>query len=99
MPLKNGYKENQYFVMTNFSLIDYNAGKKYTDYGIDRYDEANKILKNSKKMDIKTAFSILEKVKQTGEWNTDFSMVYSKNEKTVYYCYKSKFKEIMEYKF
>ena len=97
--IKNGIKESQYFVMTNFSIIDYNAGKKYTDNGIDRYIEANNMLKKLKKVEIKDAFKILEKVKQTGEWKTDFSMVYSKNNKTIYYCYNSKFNEIMEYKF
>jgi hypothetical protein len=97
--IKNGAKETQYFVMTNFSLIDFNGGKKYTDYGIDRYNEVNNILNKSKKININEAFKILEKVKQEGEWNTDFSMVYSQKNKTVYYCYKSNFKEILEYRF
>ena len=97
--IKNGIKESEYYVMTNFSIIDFNGGKKYTDYGIDRYNKANNMLKKLEKIDVKEAFKILEKVKQEGEWNTDFSMVYSKNKKTVYYCYKSNFNEIMEYKF
>ena len=97
--IKYGAKESPYFVMTNFSFIDFGAGKKYMDNGIDRYNKANKLLKKSKKINIKDAFNILEKVKQTGEWKTDFSMVYSKNSKTVYYCYNSKFNEILEYKF
>jgi hypothetical protein len=97
--IKNGVKESPFFVMTNFSLIDFNVGKKYTDDGIDRYNEANKLLKKKNKINVKDAFSILEKVKQIGEWKTDFSMVYSKKSKTVYYCYNSKFNEILEYKF
>jgi len=34
-----------------------------------------------------------------GEWKTEFSFVYSKNNNTVHYCYNSKFDKIAEYKF
>ena len=95
--IKNMANKSQYYIMTNFSLIDYNEGKKYTDCGIDRYNEVKDNLKKVKNLSIKKAFEILEKVKQTGEWKTDFSMVYSKNENKVYYCYNSEYKNILEY--
>jgi len=95
--IKNMANESQYYIMTNFSLIDYNEGKKYTDWGFDRYSEVKNNLKKVKNLSIKKAFDILEKVKQTGEWKTDFSMVYSKNENKIYYCYNSEYKNIMEY--
>jgi hypothetical protein len=97
--IKNKIDESSYFLITNFSLIDYNSGKKYSDYGFDRYINVKKYLEKKKILSIKGAFDILEKNKQTGEWKTDFSMVYSRNENKVYYCYSADYKNIMEYKF
>ena len=97
--VKNKSEESSYFLMTNFSLMDYNSGKKYSDYGYDRYKNTKKYLENKKNLSIKDAFDILEKVKQTGEWKTDFSMVYSKNDNKIYYCYNADYKNILEYKF
>jgi hypothetical protein len=96
--IKNAINETPYFIMTNFSIIEYNNGKKYSDNGFDRYNKAKNLMDNTKNMNVKEAFNILGKVKQEGEWNTDFSMVYSQNNKKVYYCYKSNFNEILEYK-
>jgi len=96
--IKNEATESPYFIMSNFSLVDYNAGKKYCDNGFDRYIEVEKHLEKNKKLSVKGAFEILEKVKQKGEWKTDFSMVYSKNENKVYYCYNAEYKKILEYK-
>jgi len=97
--VKNKFEESPYFIMTNFSLMDYNSGKKYSDYGYDRYKNTKKYLENKKNLSIKDAFEILEKVKQTGEWKTDFSMVFSKNENKINYCYNADYKNILEYKF
>ena len=96
---KNNINDSPYYVMTNFSVIDFNAGKKYEDNGFDRYKEVENNLRKVKKLSVDNAFKILEKVKQDGEWKTDFSMVYSKNENKVFYCFNSKFNEIFEYKF
>jgi hypothetical protein len=56
-------------------------------------------LNKKSELSAKDAFSILEKVKQNGEWKTEFSMVYSKSENKVYYCYNVDYKNILEYKF
>jgi len=61
--IKNTKENSQYFIMTNFSIIDFNAGKEYTNNGIDRYNEANNMLNKNKKLTVKDAFNILEKVK------------------------------------
>ena len=97
--IKNKTNETSYFIMTNFSIIDYNAGKKYTDCGFDRYINVKKYLDKKSELSVKDAFCALEKVKQDGEWKTEFSMVYSKNENKVYYCYNADYKNILEYKF
>ena len=97
--IKNEATESHYYIMTNFSLTDYNAGKKYNDNGFDRYREVKNSLEKRKKLSVMDAFDILEKVKQDGEWKTDFSMVYSKKENKVFYCYNAEYKNILEYKF
>ncbi|WP_461254943.1 hypothetical protein [Treponema sp. R80B11-R83G3] len=93
--IKNKTNESPYYIMTNFSLVDFNAGKKYNDNGFDRYMKVKKYLDKNKNISVNSAFDILEKVKQTGEWNTDLSFVYSKNDNKVYYCYNSDFKNIL----
>jgi hypothetical protein len=92
-------KEYSYFIMTNFSIIDFNNGKEYTDNSFDRYKEVENNLETIKKLTVHESFKILEKVKQEGEWKTDFSMVYSKNENKIYYCYNNNYGKILEYKF
>ena len=95
--IKNEANDSHYYIMTNFSLIDFEAGKKYSDNGFDRYMEAKNNLAKRKELSVADAFDILEKVKQKGEWKTDFSMVYSKKESKVFYCYNAEYKKILEY--
>ena len=97
--IKNNINDSPYFIMTNFSIIDFNNGRDYKDNSFDRYKEVENILKNVKKLTVADAFKILEKVKQEGEWQTDFSMVYSKNENKIYYCYNANYEKILEYRF
>lgn len=90
--------KEDYFVMTNFSLCDLKAGKEITD-GYDRYLKVQTFLNDVKSLDVNNAFRILEATRQLGNWSTDFSMVYSKNENTVYYCYNGNFNNIERYSF
>ena len=77
-----------YFVMTNFSLLDYQASGVPSGTGADRYITANKMLKDHPSLTVDDAFSILESVKQDGpEWTTAFSMVFSQKENCIYYGY------------
>jgi penicillin V acylase-like amidase (Ntn superfamily) len=87
------FNESPYFVMTNFSLID------DKNNNCKRYAETEKLLIKEKNLNVSGAFKILEKVKQDGEWKTEFSMVYSQKENKVYYCYNANYKNILEYKF
>jgi hypothetical protein len=96
--IKNKAQESSYYIMTNFSLVDYNAGKKYNDNSFDRYMRVKDELDKNKNLSVKNAFNILGKVKQNGEWNTEFSFVYSKNDNKVYYCYNADYSNILEYK-
>jgi penicillin V acylase-like amidase (Ntn superfamily) len=97
--IKNNINDSPYFVMTNFSIMDFNNGKKYNDNSFDRYKEVENNLEKIKKLTVSEAFKILEKVKQEGEWKTDFSMVYSKNKNEIYYCYNANYEKILKCKF
>ena len=98
--IHNKAKESKYFVMTNFSLCDYETNGKPIGAGIDRYNSAMKLLEKIDNINVEKAFKILESVQQNGnEWKTDFSFVYSQKEKTVYYCFDRKFNDILKYTF
>jgi hypothetical protein len=92
-------KAENHVIMTNFSIIDFNNGKKYNDNSFDRYNVVKNILDKQKTLSVDEAFAILKNVKQDGEWKTDFSMVYSKKEHAIYYCYHSDFEHIEKYSF
>lgn len=93
-------KETPFFVMTNFSLCDYKESGELKGDGIDRYQTAKKLLDKSDYIDVGAAFQILEAVKQSnGEWTTAFSMVYSQEENSVYYCQNGDFKNISKHSF
>lgn len=96
--INNLANSSPFFVMTNFSLWDYLY--ENVDCNCERFKIASRKLANAKQVNIETAFDILNSVSQrNGEWVTDFSMVYSKNSRTVYYCFNGNFNEKFEYKF
>ena len=91
-------KSSLFFVMTNFSLWD----NLYENVECDctRFKTVSYALEKAKQVNVETAFNILDTVSQrNGEWVTDFSMVYSKNLRTVYYCFNGNFNDRFEYKF
>ncbi len=93
-------KEASYFTMSNFSLCDYKATGLLTGSGTERYETAEKMLNKVDDLDVNDAFKILEAtIQKDGEWNTEFSMVYSSKERAVYYCFNGDFGKIHEYSF
>lgn len=91
-------RESQYNIMTNFSLWD----SIHLDIkpSCDRYNTTLHKLENTVDMDIACAFNILETVSQkNGEWLTELSLVYSKNNRAVYYCQDGRYDTIQEYRF
>lgn len=87
-----------FFVMTNFSLCDYEKGR--VPYECDRYKKVSTALSGLIELDIDSAFKILESVKQNNEeWKTDFTLVYSEKEHSVYYCLNGNFNERFKYEF
>jgi hypothetical protein len=80
-------KEKPYFIMTNFSIIDFTEGKSNSNDGKDRYEIVEKILKKNVTKTKEEGMKILNKAEQNGsEWKTDFSFVFSKNENCIIYC-------------
>ena len=57
------------------------------------------ILEPGNGFSVEDGLNILECVKQTGEWATKVSFVYSRNENTVYYCQDGQFDKIKLHKF
>lgn len=101
----NGYAiiKEKYFTVTNFPILevplDLNE-EKFGYYGVDRYRKSLNILKSSTD-DFSAAdgLKLLDEVKQTGEWATRFSFVYSRNENTVYYCTDGDFTNVTTHRF
>ncbi|WP_459476901.1 hypothetical protein [Clostridium saccharoperbutylacetonicum] len=96
--ISNITDSSKFFVMTNFSLWDYLY--ENVECNCDRFKAVSSELEKVEQVNVETAFSILDSASQrNGEWITEFSMVYSKNLKTVYYCLNGNFNERFEYKF
>lgn len=96
----SGVDEVPYFVMTNFSLCDMQVSEELQGEGADRYITAKTMLEKNFNINVNTAFEILESVKQSdGVWTTEFSMVYTKNERSIYYCLNNDIGKIHKYTF
>ena len=96
--LYNSVEDSDFFAMTNFSLWDYL--NENTTYDCERYKTVTNKLQTITELDVESAFEILNLASQrNSEWTTDFSLVYSKNNQTVYYCFNGNFDERFEFKF
>lgn len=81
-----------FVIMANVSVVDGCTSP--------RTDTTIRMLNESREVTVERAFEILAAVAQTeGEWITDFSMVYSKAKKEVYYCSRHDFTSISKYQF
>lgn len=84
-------------ILTNVSLID--AGDPEI-IRCQRYNKAKELLENENLFGVAEAFKVLEEVKQNdGDWITDFSMVFDKNARVVYYTENQDFQKIDKYIF
>ena len=101
----NGYAvlSDRYAVMSNFAVLELPGDftpENFGYYGKDRYDTALSILRNSDAdFSVQDGLQLLDAVKQTGEWGTRVSFVYSENEKAVYYTLEHDFTNIMKHCF
>lgn len=92
--------ESPYFVVTNFSLCDYHGQGTPEGDGADRYIAATALLSGFDKMNVDSAFQVLNAAKQDkGDWKTVLSIVYSQKERTVYYCFDGNFANVSKFSF
>ena len=69
-------------------------------YGKDRYDTALSVLRHSgDDFSVQDGLRLLDAVKQTGQWGTRVSFVYSGNEQAVYYALEHDFTDIRKHCF
>lgn len=100
----NGFSliSEKYAVLSNFAMLELPKDfteSKYGYYGKDRYDTAMHYLRNSSDdFSVEDGLQILKRVKQTGQWATKVSFVYSRNENMVYYCLDGQFDLISKHK-
>ena len=92
-------KTQRYAVMSNCSVYEASQNGKYDGFGVDRQLKAEKMLGNAdNSFNVENAFDVLNAVHQIDDiWHTEFSLVYSANENTVYYCYNHKFGNVEKY--
>lgn len=101
----NGYcvLQGDYAALSNFAFLENPANltpENYGYYGKDRYDKAMKLLRESNDdFSIKDGLTLLNAVKQTGEWATRVSFVYSNNENAVYYVIENDFVHVTRHQF
>lgn len=82
--LYSAYTDSKYYAMTNFSLWD--TEHEHKNVECTRYETVTKRLKSTDDLEINEAFEILDSAAQlSGEWITELSMVFSKNNQAVYY--------------
>lgn len=78
-------REN-YAVLTNFPVLTALPDYGNPFYGKDRYDRAATVLSKAKAdFSAEDALRLLDETKQTGQWGTRVSFVWSRNRNTVYY--------------
>lgn len=101
----NGYSviKEKYAALSNFTFLESQADltpENFGYYGKDRYDKAMEILRKSNdNFSIQDGLGLLNAVKQTGNWATRVSFVYSNNENAVYYVIENDFDHVIRHQF
>ncbi len=97
-----GYRleKERFSLITNYSLLCPEDTQPYIVPGDDRYERAKDRLKQfGSGFSAADAMSVLEEVRQEGEWATRVSFVYSAAEQKVRYVLNNEFDRILEYRF
>lgn len=91
-------KAHSYNVLTNISLSDVKNGKAALNCS--RFIKVSEALTPLDELAVPDAFEILKSVAQSTEgWHTAMSMVYSKKEAAVFYCYDQNYQDLLKSKF
>lgn len=96
----NLFKElrpDEFQVLTNVALFD---TKDPENIDCQRYIKVNELLENATSFDVAEALRVLEEVKQDNrDWSTDFSMVFDRKARAIYYAENQDFLNISKYVF
>lgn len=91
-------EESKYYVMSNESIID--MRNRNVESGCTRYGAIKHSLEAYEHLNVEKAFDVLAKAFQKeGEWVTELSFVYSKEENKVYYCFNGNIENIELYEY
>lgn len=96
---KQQVEEGRFAILTNSVLFSSGEQNSHDATSCKRYTKVREYLNKKEQVTIKDCFHLLESVKQTGEWHTDFSFVYSQKTHTVHYCYGSQFDKVEKHRF
>jgi hypothetical protein len=93
-------KEVGHIVMGNCPVTGCKTNGTPTGFGVDRYLKAREMLRGAgRHFGVHDALEVLRQVQQTeGNWQTEFSLVYSKRESTAYYCLNREFDRMLPYR-
>ena len=92
--------EEDFAVLSNFPVFAGLTDFSNPFYGKDRYDKAATVLQAAgADFSVRDALRLLEDTKQTGQWGTRVSFVYSRNESAVFFCLNGDFRRISEHRF
>lgn len=92
-----GYRveQSKYSVITNYSVLNPESTNAFVVPGDDRFERAKSLLAcYGADLSVSDAFSVLQAVRQEGQWATRVSFVYSKKEQAVYYVENNHFDRI-----
>ena len=101
----NGFSvlSDRYAALSNFAVMELPEDftpENFGYYGKDRYDTALSVLRHSgDDFSVQDGLRLLDAVKQTGQWGTRVSFVYSGNEQAVYYALEHDFTDIRKHCF
>ena len=91
--------QTRYAVLSNFPVLTALDDYANPFYGKDRYDRATAALAERTDLTADEALGILASVRQSGQWGTRVSFVWSKNENRVYYALDGDFSNIRVHTF
>ena len=94
------YEQENFSLITNYSILKPDITKPYIVSGDTRYEVAKELLAGyDKDFSVNDAFKVLKSVSQKDLWATRVSFVYSTEKNKVYYVLNNDFSNVFEFQF
>lgn len=93
-------RETKQIIMGNCPVSGCELAGTPEGFGADRYLKVQEMLQRAdRRFGVREALVVLKQVQQTeGDWQTEFSLVYSQRESMVYYCLNRDFDHMVPYR-